>query len=114
MNCARSDLSHPRHVMKEKLQSSAQHGLSRNLTKVLPLPFGRGEGRGEGFRSVVHPTLPSVFSGLMVLALSLAPAALAQPSQVWENWGIINFPSQSPHIDTLTFINTSGAPFNFN
>ena len=27
---------------------------------IPPLPFGRGEGRGEGFRRVVYPTVPSV------------------------------------------------------
>ena len=31
-----------------KLQSSPQLGLHRKLTKILPLPFGRGEGWGEG------------------------------------------------------------------
>src|SRR6266699_5948908 len=29
---------------------------------VLPLPFGRGEGRGEGFRCVIYPTLLAVTS----------------------------------------------------
>jgi hypothetical protein len=27
---------------------------------IPPLPFGRGEGRGEGSRRVVYPTAPSV------------------------------------------------------
>jgi hypothetical protein len=27
---------------------------------ILPLPFGRGEGRGEGSRCVVYPTDPSI------------------------------------------------------
>src|SRR5258706_9845437 len=32
----------------------------RKLGMILPLPFGRGEGRGEGSRHVVYPTVPSV------------------------------------------------------
>src|SRR5205823_9233328 len=31
--------------------SSPRHGIHRKLAMILPLPFGRGEGRGEGSRS---------------------------------------------------------------
>src|SRR6266446_352677 len=42
-------------------RSGTQHGLHRKLTMILPLPFGRGEGRSEGSRSAVYPTVPAVF-----------------------------------------------------
>src|SRR5215472_18154890 len=54
-----------------------------------------------------------LFTGFMGLALAFAPAAFGQPAQVWENWGIIQFPSQSSQIDALTFINHAGATFNY-
>src|SRR5258707_11606489 len=43
------------------LQSSPQDGLRRNLTMVSPLPFGRGEGRGEGFPCVVYRVVRQPF-----------------------------------------------------
>src|SRR2546421_5133552 len=42
------------------IQSSPRHGIHRKLAMILPLPFGRGEGRGEGSRSVFYPTVSSV------------------------------------------------------
>jgi hypothetical protein len=50
---------------------------------------------------------------LAVLAvLALAPAALSQPDDVWENWGIIQAPPDiAPQIDAITFINHKGASF---
>jgi hypothetical protein len=37
--------------------SSLRHGLHSSPAMFLPLPFRRGEGRGEGWRCVVHPTV---------------------------------------------------------
>src|SRR5258708_13792288 len=47
---------------RQNLQGGPQDGLHRNLTMVLPLPFRRGEGRGEGSRCAGYPTVPSVTS----------------------------------------------------
>src|SRR5712671_5587247 len=46
--------------MRRILQNNPRHSLHRKLAMILPLPFGRGEGRGEGSRRVVYPTVPSV------------------------------------------------------
>jgi hypothetical protein len=51
-------------------------------------------------------------AGLFGLVLSLAPAALAQPAQLWENWGDIQIPPPSLEIDALTVINHKGATLN--
>ena len=44
------------------LQKSPQHALQRSLPTVLPLPFRRGEGRGEGSFHVAYPVVPSIIS----------------------------------------------------
>lgn len=51
-------------------------------------------------------------AGLFGLVLSLAPAVLGQPAQLWENWGDIQIPPPSSEIDALTVINHKGATFN--
>src|SRR5436190_24314658 len=56
------------------------------------------------------------FAAVGALVLGFSPVALGQPSQVWENWGQINVPSDTypyaPQIDAVTFINHAGALFN--
>jgi hypothetical protein len=51
-------------------------------------------------------------AGLFGLVLGLAPAALGQPAQIWENWGDIQIPPPTSEIDALTVINHKGATFN--
>ncbi len=54
-----------------------------------------------------------LLAGLVVLAL--APTALAQPSDIWENWSQFIVPSAAnpyaPAIDARTFLNHRGATF---
>jgi hypothetical protein len=53
-----------------------------------------------------------LLAGLSALVLALGPAALAQPSTVWEWWGQMVVPSTdypyAPQIDAITFINHAG------
>jgi hypothetical protein len=54
-----------------------------------------------------------------VIALVLGSAAFAQPSPIWENWGIFQIPPAPgepfpPNIDATTFINHPGAVFSVN
>ena len=51
-------------------------------------------------------------AALFGLVLSLAPAALGQPAQLWENWGDIQIPPPTQDIDALTVINHKGATIN--
>lgn len=57
-----------------------------------------------------------LLAGISALVVVLSPAALAQPSLLWENWAQVispstNFPS-APQIDAITFWNHAGAVFN--
>ena len=51
--------------------------------------------------------------GLAALALSFAPMAWGQPSQIWENFGIYQIPLGQDPIDALTFVNHKGASIDF-
>ncbi|HEV2210794.1 MAG TPA: BadF/BadG/BcrA/BcrD ATPase family protein [Verrucomicrobiae bacterium] len=55
------------------LQNSSSHTLDPSLARTLPLPFGRGEGRGEGSLYAANPTLLSItdFSKLAFANLRL-------------------------------------------
>ena len=48
--------------ISEPLLRGPRHALQRSLRTFLPLPFRRGEGRGEGSFHVAHPMVPSVAS----------------------------------------------------
>ena len=47
-------------IKHRKLPRGPRHALQRSLPMFLPLPFGRGEGRGEGSFYVAYPMVPSI------------------------------------------------------
>src|SRR5258706_12747599 len=51
----------------------------RKRGMILPLPFGRGEGRGEGSRRVVYPRVPSVDCPQAPQAWLRQPATIRLP-----------------------------------
>src|SRR5689334_2161855 len=50
-------------------------------------------------------------AGLAGLVMVIGPAALAQPSEIWENWGIYSIPPSQDPIDAVSFVNHAGATF---
>ncbi len=62
---------------KRRLPRGSQHGLHSKSDELLPLPFGRGEGRGEGLLVVVYPTDPSVTIRRCGLKVRMAVTTLA-------------------------------------
>jgi hypothetical protein len=45
---------------------------TRNLSKILPLPFRRGEGRGEGSLGAVYPTVLSIRAGIWAFSWTVS------------------------------------------